>query len=99
MSKILEAMKEKFISFISKEDDSNFVKKLKMLAEEMEIVQTAFDDIEDVKSLNDAYGKTLDYYGANVGESRKGNDDTLYRLLIRIKIAENTSDGSIPYLI
>jgi hypothetical protein len=99
MSKILEAMKEKFISFITKNEDSDLIKKLRMLAEEMEIVQTAFDDIEEVKNLNDAYGKTLDHYGANVGESRKGNDDTLYRLLIRIKIAENTSDGSIPHII
>lgn len=99
MPDILEAMKEKLISFVNKNNDSNFVKKLKMLADEMEIVQTAFDDIEKVKNLNDAYGKTLDYYGSNVGESRKGNDDILYRLLIRIKIAENTSDGSIPHII
>lgn len=97
MSNILENLKEKLISYVSTK--GNFVKKLKLIAEEIEEVKVSFDDVEQVKDLKQAYGQTLDNYGSNIGERRKGNTDNLYRLLIRIKIAENTSDATIDYIV
>lgn len=99
MSSILDRLKEKLISYIDNQDSSSFVKKLKLVAEEIEEVKTSFTDIERVKDLDQAYGQTLDNYGSNVGERRKGNTDKLYRLLIRIKIAENTSDATLDYIV
>lgn len=99
MSNILENMKKRLLHYINKNEESSFNKKLKLLAEEMEEIKTAFIDIDEVKNLKEAFGENLDNYGANIGENRKGNNDKLYRLLIRIKIAENTSNGSINHIV
>ena len=99
MSSILDKLKDKLIHFINDNDDSNLVKKLKLVTEEIEEVKLAFEDTEKIKDLAQAYGKNLDHYGSNVGEARRGNEDKLYRLLIRIKIAENTSDATIDYVV
>lgn len=92
-------MKERLISFINSDDNSNFVKKLKLAAEELEELKLAFNDIEKTKDLNQAYGQSLDNYGANLGEQRKGNEDLLYKLLIKLKMTENTSTATLNYIV
>lgn len=56
----------------------------------------AFDEVVESRNLDKAYGKTLDYLGANVGQFRQGEDDELYRNLIKVRIIANLSIGDIP---
>lgn len=60
-----------------------------------EIVK-AFKDINNSRNIDKARGKTLDKLGSNVGQFRLGEDDDLYRLLIRTRIIANLSIGDIP---
>lgn len=52
--------------------------------------QTDLNDIADSRDLQNAYGETLDNYGATYGVSRSGATDDQYRTKIRNKIAANT---------
>lgn len=52
--------------------------------------QTDFSDISDSRNIDNAYGKTLDNYGATFGVSRGGDTDTQYRTKIKNKIASLT---------
>jgi len=57
------------------------------------------DKMSDQYDLEKAKGILLDRLGKLVGENRDGNDDELYRLLIRLRILLNTTDGSINDII
>lgn len=59
-------------------------------------IQDAITSIQDSRNIDKAEGKTLDLIGANVGQFRTDEDDELYRLLIKIKIIANLSNGDIP---
>lgn len=45
--------------------------------------------VDDMTDLDRAFGKTLDYYGEMVGQPRGALDDSMYRYLIRNRIARN----------
>lgn len=60
-----------------------------------DLLQTA-QDVRESRDIDKAYGKTLDYIGANVGQLRAGESDEIYRLLIKTKIISNLSSGDIP---
>ncbi|OSH15693.1 hypothetical protein HS5302_1876 [Enterococcus faecalis] len=51
------------------------------------------------RSIDEARGKGLDELGANVGQARGKTTDEIYRVLIRGKVARNTSDGSIDKML
>ena len=55
-----------------------------------------FKEIRDSRNLDKAEGQTLDYLGANIGQFRSGEDDDLYRLLIKTRIIANLSIGDKP---
>jgi len=57
------------------------------------------DKTSDQYDLDRAKGILLDRIGKLVDESRDGNDDELYRLLIRLRILLNTTNGSINDII
>jgi hypothetical protein len=57
------------------------------------------DKMSDQYDLEKAKGILLDRLGKLVDENRDGNDDELYRLLIRLRILLNTTDGSINDII
>lgn len=59
-------------------------------------LKQAFDSVRDSRNIDKAEGETLDLIGANVGQFRIDEDDELYRLLIKIKIIANLSNGDIP---
>nr|DAS84233.1 MAG TPA: Protein of unknown function (DUF2612) [Caudoviricetes sp.] len=59
-------------------------------------LEKGFASINDSRNIDKAQGETLDKLGANVGQFRFGEDDDLYRLLIRIRIIANLSIGDIP---
>ena len=56
----------------------------------------AIGQVEDSRDINKAYGQTLDNIGGNVGQLRQGEDDDLYRQLIKVRIIANLSLGNIP---
>jgi len=57
------------------------------------------DKTSDQYDLDKAKGILLDRLGKLVDENREGNDDELYRLLIRLRILLNTTDGSVNDII
>ena len=57
------------------------------------------DKASDQYDLDKAKGILLDRLGKLVDENRDGNDDELYRLLVRLRILLNTTDGSINDII
>lgn len=59
-------------------------------------VEQGFLDVKDSRNINKATGETLDRMGANVGQFRQGEDDELYRQLIKVRIIANMSIGDIP---
>ena len=59
-------------------------------------IRQALAGIEDSRDINKAYGQTLDNIGKNVGQIRQGEDDELYRQLIKVRIIANLSMGNIP---
>lgn len=59
-------------------------------------LEQGFSDIKKSRNIDQATGKSLDYLGGNVGQLRQGEDDDLYRLLIKTRIIANLSNGDIP---
>lgn len=59
-------------------------------------IYTGLESVRDSRNIDKAYGKSLDLLGANVGQFRNGEDDDLYRLLIKTRIIANLSIGDIP---
>lgn len=59
-------------------------------------LEKGFTSINDSRNIDKAQGETLDKLGANVGQFRFGEDDDLYRLLIKTRIIANLSIGDIP---
>lgn len=59
-------------------------------------LEKGFTSINDSRNIDKAQGETLDKLGANVGQFRNGEDDDLYRQLIKVRILANMSIGNIP---
>lgn len=61
-------------------------------------IEKGFKDINNSRNIDKAKGETLDKLGSNVGQFRLGEDDDLYRQLIKVRIIANMSIGSIPVI-
>lgn len=59
-------------------------------------MDATINSIRDSRDIDKATGITLDLIGGNVGQYRQGEDDELYRLLIKTRIIANLSNGDIP---
>lgn len=70
----------------------------KVLYQEGKAFFNAYKSIDNSRNIDLASGKTLDYLGGNVGQYRNGEDDDLYRQLIKVRIIANMSIGSIPVI-
>jgi hypothetical protein len=55
--------------------------------------------LKDQWDLEKVRGYFLDRLGKLVAESREGNDDELYRILVRLRVLLNTADGTVNNLI
>lgn len=62
-------------------------------------LEDVFQDLLDEKDLDEAQGVFLDFIGTYVGENRNNRNDTDYRQAIKVRIAINTSSGTIEDLI
>lgn len=59
-------------------------------------IEAGFQGIKNSRNIDQATGETLDKLGENVGQFRLGEEDDLYRLLIKTRIIANMSIGDIP---
>lgn len=78
----------------NKEKTSNNYKILELSDYNVDKIRRTLKDIENSLNLNNAKGKTLDYYGELVGQSRGLATDEQYILLIKTKIMRNLVNGS-----
>ena len=80
----------------SREGQVNNEKLHKVIYGELEEIKKVFEDIKFSYDIDNATGKTLDLIGGNVLQCRStGEDDELYRLMIKTKIIANLSQGDI----
>mgnify|MGYP003305311374 CR=1 FL=1 len=56
-------------------------------------------DIDDILSLDNATGKTLDLYGERLGQKRGKASDAQYLIMLKAKIMRNMSNGSYNSII
>ncbi|ADE87503.1 hypothetical protein [Deep-sea thermophilic phage D6E] len=82
-----------------KDPQSNIGKVIKILTDELDLLKTTFDRIEEWKDVDKAEGAVLDDMGVNVGQPRGSATDEIYRVLLRSKVARNFSDGTINTII
>ncbi|VFB17188.1 Protein of uncharacterised function (DUF2612) [Urinicoccus massiliensis] len=59
-------------------------------------IEAGFQGIKNSRDIDQATGETLDRLGENVGQFRLGEEDDLYRLLIKTRVIANMSIGDIP---
>lgn len=78
---------------------SNIGKVIKILTDELDLLKTTFDRIEEWRDVEKAEGAVLDDLGVNVGQPRGAATDEIYRILLRSKVARNFSDGTIDTII
>lgn len=66
---------------------------------ESNTLEELFQQLMDERSLETATGVQLDQVGWLVGEDRKNRSDSAYRLGIKVRIAVNTSSGTVNDII
>ena len=80
----------------SREGQINNKKLHQVIYAEYEEIKNVFKDIKTSRDIDQAYGKTLELIGGNVQQPRVvGENDELYRLMIKTKIIANLSQGDI----
>lgn len=82
-----------------KDPQSNIGKVIKILTDELDLLKTTFDRIEEWRDVEKAEGAVLDDLGMNVGQPRGAATDEIYRVLLRSKVARNLSNGTIDTII
>jgi hypothetical protein len=82
-----------------KDPESNIGKIIKILTDELDLLKSTFDRIEEWRDVEKAEGAVLDDLGSNVGQPRGAATDEIYRILLRSKVARNFSDGTIDSII
>ncbi len=89
--------------FRTAEASPNLMDFIGAIAEEFQELENVSYSLIVDRYLDNATGKTLEYIGGQVGMPKPvsgpgSNNDDIYRLLIKAKIAENCSDGTTPEL-
>lgn len=89
----------KLTDVFRKEEGSNVGKLVLLLSEQIDTLNDTFYKIESWRDVDTAEGAALDLIGDNVGQRRGTVGDELYRVLIKARIARNSSDGTINSVI
>lgn len=69
------------------------------LVKQVQDLEDAIHGMIDARALSNAQGKQLDNIGLIVGQNREGFGDEFYRILLYVKIGQNTSQGGGEKLI
>ncbi len=91
-----EEYAENLPDFYKKSSDSNNYKILEIERRSIKEHLEALYEIYDILDLDNAYGKTLDYYGERVGQARGTAGDAEYITLIKAKLVRNLGNGTYP---
>lgn len=68
---------------------------LEVIDREFQLLRDIAAQIERINDLTEATGGELDAAGANIDEPRRGRDDTEYRRALKVRVAQNTSRGTV----
>ncbi|KRN75691.1 hypothetical protein IV73_GL000185 [Weissella kandleri] len=79
--------------------DKNFKKLAAYFNYEFNLLVYLFNQIEKMRSLDDAKGKVLDEIGDNYNQPRGEADDEFYRIMIRSKRALNSGKTTVNGLL
>lgn len=79
--------------------DDNFNKLASFFNYEFGLLVHLFNQIEKMRSLDDAKGKVLDEIGDNYNQPRGEADDVFYRIMIRSKMALNSGRTTVNGLL
>lgn len=79
--------------------ETNIGRLFETLAWGLELVHGNAERMKEWDDLDQAEGEVLDRYGANFGVERGGATDTVYRLLIKVKMIALMSGGDIDTII
>lgn len=82
-----------------KDKDSNNYKLLRINEVALIKVQEDIKDITDLLDIDNAYGKTLDYYGDLYNQKRGNLNDDKYRPILKAKINNLLVDGTYSSII
>lgn len=89
----------KLTDVFNKNPNSKIGKFLQIVSEQLTQVQTEAERIERWRDIDQAEGTTLDEIGAPKGQQRGKANDEVMRALIKTRIAQNNSDGTIDTLV
>ena len=80
--------------FYKQTNDSNNYKILEIERRTNEALREDLRAIDDILSIENAKGKTLDLYGERIGQQRGIATDTQYILMLKAKTMRSLTDGS-----
>lgn len=83
----------------NKDEYGNIGKLFRIIGEEQQQINAALQAIKAFRDIDNATGNTLDKIGNNFKQYRGTLDDDLYRIMIKVKVLRNLSDGGINTLI
>lgn len=81
-----------------KKEESNIDKLNQVFVDEIDELNSATTKVKSWLDIDQKEGEALDDLGINLQVQRNGMDDENYRLMLKIKIISNMSDGDIPTL-
>ncbi len=79
--------------------DGNIAKLFSVFSDQFKELKQTIDTVEEWRDIDKAQGTTLDAIGENVIQPRGQATDSVYRILLKSKIARNLSDGTINTII
>ena len=89
----------KLTDVYAKNPNSYIGRTLLILTEQLDQIEQQGIKVEQWRNIDVAEGTTLDEFGAERGQSRGQVNDEVMRALVKTKIAQNNSDGTVPFLI
>lgn len=95
LKEVMQLLTSPFI----REGKSYVGKIIKIFLEQVKIIEDNLQLQLDWKNIDEAQGFALDKFGQIVGLPRGTWDDEMYRIRIKVRIAQNLSDGTINSVI
>jgi len=95
---VLDTMLSRLTSNYNVDSDSNINKLFQIIAAEIDELNTAINDVQAIRNIDQASDNSLDKIGRNVLQSRNALTDVKYRESIKTKIQSLLSNGEIGVL-